>query len=89
MSKKSTGMGPEAFFSKSPESPVDSAPDPARRPKQVQPKRIRTTVVLHPSTMAAMNAIKTQNRLEGIKVTYSDILDEAVQLLVAEKGLAL
>lgn len=46
------------------------------------PRKMRTTVMLYPETLANMELLKIQGRKRGKRTTYSDILNEAIQLLM-------
>lgn len=92
MSKK-TGLGTNAFFgSDEADQVVESAaveqPAPAK-PKVVKaPKKVRTTVTLYPHTLAAMELLKMESRKEGERATLSDVLGDAIDLLLKKKKLS-
>ena len=89
MSKK-TGLGTNAFFgSDEADQVVESAvaePVTPAKPKPVKaPKKVRTTVTLYPRTLAAMELLKAESRKEGERSTLSDILGDAIDLLLKKK----
>ena len=92
MSKK-TGLGTNAFFGSDDvnqvvESAAVEQPAPAK-PKPVKvPKKVRTTVTLYPRTLAAMELLKMESRKEGERATMSDVLGEAIDLLLKKKKLS-
>jgi hypothetical protein len=51
-----------------------------------EPKKVRTTVMLYPETLAALEMLKVQARRRGTRATYSDILEEAIQALAVSQG---
>lgn len=68
------------------------APSPAPQPEEADTKpekpkstRQRTTVTLLPETLAAMEQLRYDARRSGKKATMSDVLEEAVKLLVEER----
>ena len=99
MSKRNTGLGTNAFFqtleSTKEESDQTERPGTAEientKPEEEQktqvPKHIRTTVRLYAETFAALEMIKVMARKEGNKITYGDILDEAIQEIIKKKGI--
>lgn len=60
-----------------PTSPQGVAPPP--------PKKVRTTVMLYPETLAELEMLKVQARRRGTRATYSDILEEAIQALTRQR----
>jgi len=48
-------------------------------------KKVRTTVMLYPETLAELEMLKVQARRRGTRATYSDILEEAIQALVRRR----
>ena len=53
-----------------------------------KPQKVRTTVTLYPETLAAMELLKVESRKNGQRATYSDVLGEAVHLLMEQRGLS-
>ncbi len=90
---KKTGLGRSAFFNRPEEEQereqTQTTPPPAEEKKPEKPKKVRTTVTLYPETLASMETLKVEARREqGRKVTYSDVLQEAIELLMNHKGLS-
>lgn len=56
--------------------------------ESAKPKKVRTTVTLYPDTLAAMELLKVESRKKGQRATYSDVLGEAIALLMEQKGLS-
>ena len=98
---RKTGLGTAAFFQKTGPTeprvpqPTEAQPitDTQALPSQravVQPPpspaKLRTTVLLYPETLERMEAMKIASRRQGHRLTYSDILDTAVQLLAEQQG---
>lgn len=52
--------------------------------KPVRPKS-RTTVILYNDTLEAIELLKAQSRKNGVKASMSDILNDAVDLLMQER----
>lgn len=99
MSKKKTGLGTDAFFQQSQsakrekeekeeEERVASQPtsQTTEEPAQEKPEKMRTTITMYPETRAGLEMLKIQELRQGNKVTFSDILDEAIQDLMEKKG---
>ena len=61
-----------------------AAPKEPEKPKVVKE---RTTVMLYPATLSAMEQLKVELRKSGEKVTYSDVLEQAIWALMEKKGL--
>jgi hypothetical protein len=99
VSKKRTGLGTDAFFQQpepadeerlaEQQSPGQDPKPEDKQPKKSKSEKVRTTVTLYPETLAGMEMLKVQARLEGEKATFSDILNEAVQDLMDKKGVEL
>ncbi len=64
-----------------PSEPTDA---PASVPKST---KVRTTVTLHPETLIQLDLLKIHARQTGEKATYSNILRDAIELLVETKGI--
>jgi hypothetical protein len=98
--KKKTGLGTSAFFKRGPANgdpdgqqveetsiqPAQAEPKPKAPPK---PKKVRTTILIYPETLASMELLKVEARKKGDKATLSDIIEEAVQGLMKKKKLEL
>lgn len=80
---KNTGLGASAFFPDT-EDPTQAAPAAKVVAKPVRPK-IRTTVILYNDTLEAIELLKAQSRKNGVKASMSDILNDAVDLLMQER----
>jgi hypothetical protein len=89
VSNKKTGLGKSAFFSRSESDNQEQQPSPLpQQPKK--PKKVRTTVTLSQETLDSIELLKLEARKEsGKKITYSDILQEAIETLMQQKGLSL
>ncbi len=92
MSKK-TGLGTNAFFGSDEtnqvvENTATEQPTPVK-PKPVKAvKKVRTTVTLYPRTLAAMELLKAESRKDGERSTLSDILGDAIDLLLKKKKIS-
>lgn len=93
MAKKTTGIGKgaDAIFGNTPQ---DAAPtersQPAGGRKQDAPKaapKHRTSVVLSAQTIITMRKMQDMALMDGEKITYSDIIDEAVATLARIKNI--
>jgi hypothetical protein len=91
VSNKKTGLGKSAFFSRPESDEQESQTPPPQQPKKPEkPQKVRTTVTLYPETLASIELLKLEARKQsGEKVTYSDILHEAIETLMHQKGLSL
>lgn len=92
MSKK-TGLGTNAFFAstedeKTVETPVVEQPKAAKPKPPKKVEKVRTTVTLYPHTLAAMELLKAEARKDGVKATFSDVLGDAIDLLMKKKKLS-
>jgi hypothetical protein len=91
---KNTGLGQgvQAFFGGGGggDAKEDSAtPQTSEQsPAPVKPVRekSRTTVILYNDTLEAIELLKAQSRKKGVKASMSDILNDAVELLVQERN---
>jgi len=99
---RKTGLGTSAFFQQvatpteepaQPEAhpatgqgapPVPVAPDVKAA---AEPRKVRTTVTLYPETLATLEMLKVHGRRQGVRATYSDILEEAILALAEKKNL--
>ena len=78
--------------SSSPILPATKAPVTERKVRKAQMTtagKVRTTVTLYPETLAAMEQIKTLSRRKGLKESFSDVLEAAIQALAKERGVRL
>ena len=83
---------PTAPASSSPVLPATKAPVTERKVRKAQMTtagKVRTTVTLYPETLAAMEQIKTLSRRKGLKESFSDVLEAAIQALAKERGVRL
>lgn len=97
MSKKKTGLGTDAFFQQ-PQSGEETKKErnekvraqattqAVEEPAQEKPEKVRTTVTMYPETRAGLEMLKIQELRQGNKVTFSDILDVAIQDLMEKRG---
>jgi len=93
--KKRTGLGKSAFFKNTAEETTPDTTKPAQpveipqaEVKEEKPRKVRTTVLLYEETMAGLEELKVhERRAQGKKITYSDILNEAISDLMKKKGL--
>ena len=86
-SKKNTGLGQgvNAFFAGG--GDTKDAPAAAKTPEQKPVReKSRTTVILYNDTLEAIELLKAQSRKKGVKASMSDILNDAVELLVQERN---
>ena len=60
-----------------------------RKAQMTTAGKVRTTVTLYPETLAAMEQIKTLSRRKGLKESFSDVLEAAIQALAKERGVRL
>ena len=82
-SDKKTGLGSKAFFQNR------SQTETKKSEQEKKPEKVRTTVSLYTDTMAGLEALKVEaRRVTGEKVTYSDVLNEAIQDLMKKKGIS-
>ena len=88
MSKKKTGLGTNAFFQEAETDPTTNPPESITPPSPLsKPTKVRTTVTLYPETLAQLDRLKAHTRQTGEKATYSDILREAIEVLIEKKGI--
>ena len=83
---------PTTLVSSSPILPATKAPVTERKVRKAQMTtagKVRTTVTLYPETLAAMEQIKTLSRRKGLKESFSDVLEAAIQALAKERGVRL
>lgn len=90
--KKKTGLGTSAFFASptgdgAQTATAEAAGNGTKQPEK--PKKVRTTITLYPETLAAMELLKAEARKTGKKVTLSDVFADAVDALMAQRGLSL
>jgi hypothetical protein len=90
--KKNTGLGQgvQAFFGGGGDTNENPTATKAVEESLVPPKPVReksrTTVILYNDTLEAIELLKAQSRKKGIKASMSDILNDAVELLVQERN---
>ena len=83
---------PTAPAPSSPALPATKASVTERKVRKAQMTtagKVRTTVTLYPETLAAMEQIKTLSRRKGLKESFSDVLEAAIQALAKERGVRL
>lgn len=87
-SKRSGGLGRKIFTTPT-ATPAGEIPQQETAAATEKPKIIkaRTTVMLYPHTLSAMEQLKVELRKSGDKVTLSDVLEQAVWALMEKKGL--
>lgn len=87
--KRTGGLGGVKAFT----TPASASPTkPAKTTDQKEPaepkiEKARTTVMLYPATLAALDQLKSELRKSGEKATYSDVLEQAIWALMEKKGL--
>lgn len=95
---RKTGLGTAAFFQQpgstvtpaASQAPVQTLERPGEIPtegehrpeRSAAPKKVRTTVLLYPETLANMEDLKIRARRRGDKATFSDILEQAIRMLM-------
>lgn len=87
---KNTGLGASVFFPKG-EDDTQAAPAVTAATKSAAPKKpvrpkTRTTVILYNDTLEAIELLKAQSRKNGVKASMSDILNDAVELLIQDRN---
>ena len=96
--KRKTGLGTDAFFAppkveelKKKKQPEELGEKKAERPPTLRTKKsskVRTTITLYPEDLATLEELKIfETRRQGKRVTYSDILADAINLLAKERGI--
>lgn len=87
---KNTGLGTSVFFPKGGDdtqaAPAATATTKAATPKKPVRPKSRTTVILYNDTLEAIELLKAQSRKNGVKASMSDILNDAVELLIQERN---
>lgn len=91
-SKRSGGIGRSIFTKPTGEQATTDVAEvqvAEKVEKPAKPKVVkeRTTVMLYPQTLSAMEQLKIELRKSGNKVTYSDVLEQAIWALMEKKGL--
>ena len=87
-SKRPGGLGRKIFTTPT-ESPASETAE-RETPSAIEKSKVvkaRTTVMLYPHTLSAMEQLKVELRKSGDKVTLSDVLEQAVWALMEKKGL--
>ncbi len=70
-------------------SEIEPEPQDSDEPTEPSPRqKIRRTYALYEETQIALEEMKLAARKQGTKMTLGDLLEEAVQLLMEEKGMA-
>jgi hypothetical protein len=78
---KSTGLGTGAFFSEKPGA-VTATTDAEIKERE---KKMRTTIMLPPDVVAGIEALRMQARKNGTRMTTSQIIEDALNLLMRER----
>ena len=76
--KQSGGLGTNAFYKNI--SNVDGTP---------AAKKMRTTIMLPPELVAAIETLRTQARKNGTRLTTSQIIEDAIRILLRENKIQL
>lgn len=90
--KRSGGIGRKIFTTPTGDTPATEPSAAAaagipQKPPKPKVVKARTTVMLYPQTLSAMEQLKVELRKSGDKVTLSDVLEQAVWALMEKKGL--
>lgn len=96
--KRKTGLGTDAFFTpprveepeeeKRLEKPAEGRVRQRLSSKTKKSSKVRTTITLYPEDLATLEELKIfEIRRRGKRVTYSDILADAINLLARERGI--
>src|SRR5687767_624857 len=85
MSRKSktTGLGTSAFFA----GQASADPSPTDQNSQESEKKMRTTIMLSPDVVAGIEALRMQARKNGTRMTTSQIIEDALNLLMRERNI--
>ena len=88
--KKKTGLGAGvgAFF-QTDDDTAATEPGKTRAPEPSKPEKVRTTVMLYPTTLSGIELLKSESRKRGNRATMSDILNDAVAMLMRERNIKL
>jgi hypothetical protein len=80
---KTTGLGTGAFF------PEKLGADPSLMDSGVKEseKKMRTTIMLPPDVVAGIEALRMQARKNGTRMTTSQIIEDALNLLMRERNI--
>jgi len=79
---KTTGLGTGAFFSDTSDSDKPAADTDVKSPEK---KKMRTTIMLPPDVVAGIETLRTQARKNGTRMTTSQIVEDALKLLMRER----
>jgi len=84
MSSKSkrTGLGTNAFFGSAKSGAAAAQQDIDSSQSE---KKMRTTIMLSPVVVAGIEALRTQARRNGSRLTTSQIIEDALRLLMREQ----
>lgn len=79
---KMTGLGTGAFFADKSDSDKPAADADVKSPEK---KKMRTTIMLPPDVVAGIETLRTQARKNGTRMTTSQIVEDALKLLMREQ----
>lgn len=82
--KRNTGLGAGtgAFFNRAAADP--GAPQATPDQDAAAPK-MRTTIMLSPTAVAGIETLRTQARKNGARLTTSQIIEDALKILLRER----
>jgi hypothetical protein len=87
---KNTGMGGRKAFFKKPNPDTEQTIVTETNIKTARPKKIRTTVTMYSETLSGLTLLKANlTRKRSRSVTFSDVLEEAIQDLMRKEGIDL
>jgi hypothetical protein len=95
VARKKSGLGVDAFFEDLPDSENENAQQeasngkPGRKPVPYRREKIRKTFVIYRDTQLAIEMMKFEAAKDGKSVSFSEILEEAVDNLMEKKGFEL
>ncbi|RIK50651.1 MAG: hypothetical protein DCC57_11630 [Chloroflexi bacterium] len=79
---ENTGLGKNAFF----KTGKGNASDPQEATgTEEKVAKMRTSVMLSPEVVAGIEILRTQARKQGQRLTTSEIIDDALRLLMRER----
>jgi len=91
--KRSGGLGRDGFFKPTGEAGAGEAAAPTGEAAAVEAgkplskaDKVRLTVTLYPQTMSALDVLRVELRKGGSRVTYGEVLDEALWALIEKKA---
>ena len=82
---KATGLGTGAFFSDKAGADQPAADTDVKPPEK---KKMRTTIMLPPDVVAGIETLRTQARKNGTRMTTSQIVEDALKLLMRERKIS-